>query len=68
MLKYVFIPKLWIHGTIDAGSGMTTLIEISRLFKEMNIRPKRTILFCSWGSEEHGLMGSRVSTETKNKF
>ena len=64
--EYVLIGNhrdSWVHGTIDAGSGMTTVIEIARVFKEMNLRPKRSILFCSWGSEEHGLMGSRVFTQ-----
>lgn len=67
--EYVLIGNhrdSWIHGTIDAGSGMTTVLEIARVFKEMNIRPKRTILFCSWGSEEHGLMGSEEFVEEFN--
>ncbi|CAG5106093.1 Oidioi.mRNA.OKI2018_I69.chr1.g2679.t1.cds [Oikopleura dioica] len=59
--EYVLIGNhrdSWVHGAIDAGAGMTSIFEISRLFKELNIRPKRTVIFCSWGSEEHGLMGS----------
>ena len=59
--EYVLIGNhrdSWIHGAIDAGAGMTTIFEISRLFKELKIKPKRTVIFCSWGSEEHGLMGS----------
>ena len=64
--EYVMIGNhrdSWIHGTIDAGSGMTTIIEIARVFSEMNFRPKRSVLFCSWGSEEHGLMGSEEFVE-----
>ncbi|CBY22313.1 unnamed protein product [Oikopleura dioica] len=64
--EYVLIGNhrdTWVHGAIDAGAGMTTIFEISRLFKELNIRPKRTVVFCSWGSEEHGLMGSIEFTE-----
>merc|ERR1711953_435424 len=31
--------------------------------KENNYRPKRSIVFCSWGSEEHGLIGSEEFVE-----
>ncbi|CAG5105160.1 Oidioi.mRNA.OKI2018_I69.chr1.g1888.t1.cds [Oikopleura dioica] len=64
--EYVLIGNhrdTWVKGAIDAGAGMTTIFEISRLFKELEIRPKRTVVFCSWGSEEHGLMGSIEFTE-----
>ena len=30
----------WIHGAIDAGAGMITLIETARVFSEMKFRPK----------------------------
>merc|ERR1711953_817198 len=38
-------------------------MEISNVFKEMKYRPERTIIFASWGSEEHGLMGSHEFVE-----
>ena len=32
----------------------------------MKYRPKRSIVFCSWGSEEHGLIGSEEFVEGKD--
>ena len=29
----------------------------------MKYKPKRSIVFCSWGSEEHGLIGSEEFVE-----
>ena len=53
----------WVHGTIDPSSGTTTLFELSEVFAEMKYRPKRSIVFFSWGSEEHGLIGSEELVE-----
>ena len=64
--EYVMIGNhrdSWVHGTIDPSSGTTTLFELSQVFKEMNYRPKRSIVFFSWGSEEHGLIGSEEFVE-----
>lgn len=33
-------------------------IDMKIEFIILGIRPKRTIVFCSWGAEEHGLFGS----------
>ena len=38
-----------------------------KLFQSsMKYRPKRSIVFCSWGSEEHGLIGSEEFVEGKD--
>lgn len=56
----------WVFGAIDPSSGTTVMMEIARAFgvayKE-GWRPRRTILFCSWGAEEYGLIGSNEWVE-----
>lgn len=64
--EYIFIGNhhdAWVHGTVDPGAGTTTLFEVSEVFQSMNYRPKRSIIFCSWGSEEHGLIGTQEFVE-----
>ncbi|XP_061193543.1 N-acetylated-alpha-linked acidic dipeptidase 2-like isoform X2 [Saccostrea echinata] len=51
----------WVFGAIDPLSGTAVLTELIRVFGEMlksGTRPDRTIVFCAWGAEEHGLIGS----------
>jgi len=51
----------WIFGALDPISGTAALLEIARVlgkFKRRGWRPRRTILFCNWGAEEYGLVGS----------
>ena len=51
----------WVFGAIDPSSGTATLLEVARAFGEMvkgGWRPRRTLMFCSWGAEEYGLIGS----------
>ncbi|KAK6181051.1 hypothetical protein SNE40_008990 [Patella caerulea] len=52
----------WVYGAIDPSSGTATMMETARamaaLVKSGKWRPRRTILFCSWGAEEYGLIGS----------
>lgn len=39
-----------------------------KLFQSsMKYRPKRSIVFCSWGSEEHGLIGSEEFVEGRDQ-
>ncbi|RXG56243.1 N-acetylated-alpha-linked acidic dipeptidase 2 [Armadillidium vulgare] len=51
----------WGYGAVDPSSGTAQLLETARVFgtflKE-GWRPRRTIVFCSWGAEEFGLIGS----------
>ncbi|MBT5074296.1 MAG: M28 family peptidase, partial [Kordiimonadaceae bacterium] len=51
----------WVHGAADPISGLVVQMEEARILSEMakdGYRPKRTIVFSSWGSEEQGLIGS----------
>ncbi|KAL3873154.1 hypothetical protein ACJMK2_036308 [Sinanodonta woodiana] len=52
----------WVFGAIDPSSGTAVMMEISRLMASLTRtgrwRPRRTIIFCSWGSEEFALIGS----------
>ena len=46
------------NGADDDGSGTATVLELARLFTAGK-RPKRSVLFTTFGSEELGLLGSR---------
>jgi N-acetylated-alpha-linked acidic dipeptidase len=51
----------WEFGGVDPSSGTASMIEMSRSLGELKrqgIRPKRTIVICSWDGEEVGLTGS----------
>jgi Peptidase family M28 len=47
------------NGAMDDASGVASVIEIARLLKETNARPKRSILFMAQTGEEKGLLGSK---------
>jgi hypothetical protein len=51
----------WVFGSLDPNSGTAILAEIGRAFAETirksGWRPKRTLVFCAWDAEEHGLIG-----------
>ncbi|XP_040184506.1 aminopeptidase NAALADL1 [Rana temporaria] len=57
----------WVHGAIDPSSGTAVMLEISRILgekvKKGKWRPRRTIIFGSWGAEEFGLIGSTEFAE-----
>ena len=48
----------YFPGANDNGSGTAAVIELARLFHQAGTRPKRSILFISFGSEENFLLGS----------
>ncbi|KAJ7371543.1 hypothetical protein OS493_024883 [Desmophyllum pertusum] len=52
----------WVFGGVDPSSGTAVMMEVSRgvgeLLTKTDWRPRRTIVFCSWGAEEYGLIGS----------
>ena len=55
-------------GSHDDGAGCVQSMDVLRLFKEMEIRPKRTIRVVLFMNEENGLRGARKYAEVaKNK-
>jgi Zn-dependent M28 family amino/carboxypeptidase len=46
------------HGADDNASGTAGLLELARIFKAQQPRPKRTLIFIAFGGEEEGLLGS----------
>lgn len=57
----------WVHGAIDPSSGTAAMLELTRVLgkmvKEGKWRPRRSVIFGSWGAEEFGLIGSAEYTE-----
>lgn len=57
----------WVHGAIDPSSGTSVMLELTRVLgrmvKQGTWRPRRSIIFGSWGAEEFGLIGSAEYTE-----
>ena len=51
----------WHAGTggNDNAAGVAVMMEVMRILKELDIRPRRTIRIALWGAEEQGLHGSR---------
>ena len=51
----------WVFGGVDPSSGTASMMEMTRalgtLLKQ-EIRPRRTVVVCSWDGEEVGLTGS----------
>ncbi|MGH9596507.1 MAG: M20/M25/M40 family metallo-hydrolase, partial [Edaphobacter sp.] len=50
-------PQIW-HGADDNGSGTVGVVALARAFMLNPARPKRSILFVVFASEERGLLGS----------
>ncbi|KAL7645737.1 UNVERIFIED_CONTAM: hypothetical protein RMT77_002614 [Armadillidium vulgare] len=51
----------WGYGTMDPSSATAQMLETARVlgtFLKEGWRPRRTIIFCSWGAEEFGIIGS----------
>ncbi|XP_068107993.1 putative N-acetylated-alpha-linked acidic dipeptidase [Hyperolius riggenbachi] len=60
----------WVFGAIDPSSGTSVMMELSRAMSQLlkkGWRPRRSILFCSWGAEEYGLIGSTEWVEEMEK-
>src|SRR5207237_5550290 len=54
------------NGADDNGSGTVALIEIAEAYSlaaKDGHRPKRSVLFAAWNSEERGLLGAWAFTE-----
>ena len=62
--RYVVIGNhrdAWGYGAIDPSSGTSAMMECARVLGALvrtGWRPRRTIIFASWASEEYGLIGS----------
>ena len=51
----------WVFGGVDPSSGTASMMELTRALGEMaskGMRPRRTLIACSWDGEEVGLTGS----------
>jgi N-acetylated-alpha-linked acidic dipeptidase len=51
----------WVYGGVDPSSGTASMMELTRSLGELKrrgIRPRRTIVVCSWDGEEYALTGS----------
>jgi Peptidase family M28/PA domain len=49
--------QVW-HGADDNGSGTVGVVNLARAFAANGVRPKRSILFVVFASEERGLLGA----------
>ena len=63
--RYVMVGNhrdAWGFGAMDPSSGTASMLEVARVLGEKlktGWRPRRTIIFLSWGAEEFGLTGLR---------
>lgn len=51
----------WVFGGVDPSSGTASMMELTRALgelKKQGLRPRRTLVICSWDGEEIGLTGS----------
>src|SRR5580692_3347720 len=51
----------WVFGGVDPSSGTASMMELTRTLGQLakaGMRPRRTIVVCSWDGEEVGLTGS----------
>ena len=51
----------WVFGGVDPSSGTASMMELTRALgelKQRGIRPRRTLVVCSWDGEEYALTGS----------
>ena len=51
------------YGADDNASGTATVLELAGWFAGQKIKPKRSILFITFGAEEMGILGSRYFVE-----
>jgi len=52
------------NGALDNASGVATLLEIAKAFKQVKPQPRRSILFLMVTAEEQGLLGSEYYSVT----
>ncbi|TRY80424.1 hypothetical protein TCAL_04806 [Tigriopus californicus] len=68
--RYVLLGNhrdAWGYGAVDPSSGTAQMMEVVRILGQKanttEWRPRRSMVFLSWGAEEYGLMGSTEFTE-----
>ncbi|XP_030854959.1 glutamate carboxypeptidase 2 [Strongylocentrotus purpuratus] len=72
--RYVLLGNhrdAWVYGAVDPSSGTGILMETTRVYSQMlkiGWRPRRSVMFCSWGAEEYGLVGSTEFVEEYQKI
>ncbi|CAF2498907.1 unnamed protein product [Rotaria sp. Silwood2] len=69
--EFTYPADSWSLGAIDSTSGTATLLEITRAIGQMyknGFRPRRSLMFCSWGAEEYGLIGSVEYVEISSAY
>jgi Zn-dependent M28 family amino/carboxypeptidase len=47
-------------GATDNAAGSAVMMEVMRILKSIDAKPKRTVRIGLWGGEEQGLLGSRA--------
>jgi Zn-dependent M28 family amino/carboxypeptidase len=57
------IPGLPYTGLVDNASGVAALLEVARLWQEMDYRPGRSVLFAAWAGQEADQAGSSYYIE-----
>jgi len=53
--------KIW-NGADDNASGTVAVMTLAKAFAASGVKPKRSIVFCTWTGEEKGLLGSGYYT------
>lgn len=48
------------NGAHDDGAGIVHTVELFRIYRALNTRPKRTVRIVAWMNEENGLRGGRT--------
>jgi N-acetylated-alpha-linked acidic dipeptidase len=51
----------WVFGGVDPSSGTASMMELTRALGQLakeGMRPRRSVIVCSWDGEEVGLTGS----------
>lgn len=73
--RYVMIGNhrdAWVYGASDPVSGSAVLSEIVKAIgeykKENGYRPRRSLMACSWGAEEMGILGSKEWADENQRF
>jgi hypothetical protein len=57
------LPGLPYTGLVDNASGVAALLEVARLWQEMDYRPRRSVLFAAWAGQEADQAGSHYYIE-----